>query len=122
MRTNRSLSKFHAATLLKDNIHDITLYSWIFDGIERGIGYDLKKSLHIWCKCLIFDCCQCFGTFMKFLNAIISSIMDFVDLFKDLSLVLILWHLSTRILVRAQTISNLMFVITVCIESYLVLK
>ena len=100
MKINKTASQFHAANLLKENIQDITLHSWIIDHIERGMGYDLKKIVRNWCKCFEVDCCQFFGTFKRFSIAMICSMLDYLDLFKDLTLVLILLHISKEILVR----------------------
>ena len=98
-----SKKSFESADLVKNNIEDITLYSWVMDRIERGFGYDLKKFIHNWCvdptKVLFGKYYHDICTFKTFLLALISSIMDFFDLYKDLTLVIVFSYFSSQILV-----------------------
>ena len=86
---------FEAADYLKLNT-----YAWVVDKIDRGFGYDLTKFAK---KFTCHGTClsgNTFGTVKNFVIACVSSILDSFDLYKDLTLVLIVMHMTSKVLVR----------------------
>ena len=91
---------FEAADYLKSNIDDVTTYAWVVDKIDRGFGYDLTKFAKKYTcpgTCLSGNT---FGTVKNFVIACVCSILDYFDLYKDLTLVLIVMHMTSKVLVR----------------------
>ena len=92
---------FEASDYLKTNIEDVTTYHWVVDKFDRGFGYDLTKFFKKWLTCP--ETCLAgatFGNLKNFLVAFVYSAFDYFDLYKDLTLVLILMHISSKVLVR----------------------
>ena len=97
-----ALSKigFEAADYLKTNINDVTTYSWVVDKIDRGFGYDLTKFCKKWLTCPETCFAGTFGSLKNFAFAFFYSFLDYLDLYRDLTLVLILLHMTSKVLVR----------------------
>ena len=98
---------FEASDYLKTNIEDVTTYHWVVDKFDRGFGYDLTKFFKKWLTCP--ETCLAgatFGTLKNFLVAFVYSAFDYFDLYKDLTLVLILMHISSKVLVRFYFLIN----------------
>ena len=101
-------SDYNAAACLNENVSNNVLKAWIFQHQreERGIGYFLEKKIQmnifgpLWRKLKMHD--KIFKTLMvtkALLHGLCLSILCFLDSFKDISLVLIIWHFSDKILV-----------------------
>ena len=91
---------FEAADYLKSNIDDITTYAWVVDKIDRGFGYDFTKfAKKFTCPGTCFAGAT-FSSVKNFVIAFVYSILDYFDLYKDLTLVLIVMHMTSKVLVR----------------------
>ena len=78
----------------KDKISDCQLLTWVYNTItDRGCGYKLGKFLNNFIGPKT-------KTMINFFNLIISTILHYMDLFKDVIMAFILKHISEKILVR----------------------
>ena len=70
---------------------------------KRGVGYQLKKFADIWffqpAKCLCGNCCYIVESIATFVSALVTVGFENIDLFKDITLVAVLLHISQFILV-----------------------
>ena len=75
---------------------------------KRGFGYDLKKFVHDWfvqpAKCLCGNCCHTVEAIVTFASALVTIVFENIDIFKDITLVAALFHISEYILVSIMSV------------------
>lgn len=94
-----------AVECLENNIEDITLRSWVMDMIDRGPGYDLgkfaKHSIINPVNNFFQTCIPIYPitSVKEFISGFAASVGELTNFFKDITLILILWHFAKKILV-----------------------
>ena len=93
--------------LNETNHQDPNLRDWLFESIERGFSYKLKKFLYQRFVESVYNgesqCCIQFKLILivmkHFMIAIAKTIISYNDTLKDLIISTTLWHISNNILV-----------------------
>ena len=104
IRHGHNGSEANAVKCLMENIKSTELKDWLFCRVERGCIYSLKQKCGLYSPSM-----ENFLFGFSLILGIISLILFYFDLYKDVMFVFILRHIWTELLVSCQCF-NLPFI------------